>query len=194
MAFTYIFYQLSKHQDIQDEIRRELTSIPSPFKLPAISDESNGQLPPAEDLEKLPMLNAVIREGLRLRNSPPVIDDRVTPRGRLSTIGPYENIPSDVRAGAYTHMLHRNWDLYDDPSVWNPYRWLNDGGDESAKERNRFLFTFSGGSRGCIGQHMSNECKFVLSCVFFLRLLDEWNFINGFYSDAQCVSCRLHWL
>lgn len=164
IAFSYIFYQLSKHQEVQDELRKELVSVTDgPF--PARHHEQNvadEQLPPPQDLQRLPLLNAVIREGLRLRNSPPSMDPRVTPPGRSSVIGPYKDIPPGVRVGAYTHLLHRSGHLFDEPRVWDPYRWLGEGGtssDSSADGKNRALFAFGGGSRACIGQHVANERK-----------------------------------
>lgn len=165
IAFSYIFYQLSKHQEVQDELRKELVSVSLPDGPSLARHEQNvadEQLPPPEDLQRLPLLNAVIREGLRLRNSPPSMDPRVTPPGRSSAIGPYTDMPPGVRVGAYTHLLHRSGHLFDDARVWDPYRWLSEGStsasvDGKNRNRNRALFAFGGGSRGCIGQHVSNE-------------------------------------
>ncbi|KAM5480009.1 hypothetical protein McanCB56680_005155 [Microsporum canis] len=156
IAFSYLFYELSRHPTAQDDLRQELLSLPAPFYLDHSQSPSQQELPPPEDLQRLPFLNAVIRESLRLRNSPPGMDPRVTPQGCLSDIGPYKNIPPGVRIGAYTHLLHRSSDLYDDPLVWNPYRWLKKNG-QYTDGKNKALFSFSGGSRGCIGQHIGME-------------------------------------
>ncbi|GAB0139987.1 hypothetical protein EsHS_00000625 [Epichloe bromicola] len=161
IAFSYIFYQLSKHPEVQDELRKELVSMPDvPFLARHETNVADEQLAPPEDLQRLPLLNAVIREGLRLRNSPPSMDPRVTPPGRSSAIGPYRDMPPGVRVGAYTHLLHRSRHLFDDARVWNPYRWLSEGSTSaSADGKNRALFAFGGGSRGCIGRHVANERK-----------------------------------
>ncbi|EEQ31209.1 conserved hypothetical protein [Microsporum canis CBS 113480] len=47
-----------------------LLSIPFYFD----QNQNSSGLPPPGDLQRLPFLNAVIRESLRLRNSPPSID------------------------------------------------------------------------------------------------------------------------
>ena len=159
IALSYIFYEVSKHPGIQQELRKELHSIASPLLFGGDQATAEQQLPPSEDLQRLPLLNAIIKEGLRLRNSPPGMDPRVTPPGSSSKIGPYKNIPPGIRVGAYTHLLHRSPDLFSDPYIWNPYRWLYEGNDVS-DGKNRSLFAFSGGSRGCIGQHVSNECEY----------------------------------
>lgn len=160
MVLTYLLYQLSRHPAHQDELHRELLSIASPFHLDLDQKPSLHELPPARDLQRLPFLNAIIQEGLRLRNTPPGMDPRVTPKHRLSDVGPYKNLPPGIRVGAYVHLIHRSSEYFDDPLVWDPYRWLTkDCQDQSTGRKRRVLLAFSGGSRTCIGQHLAVECK-----------------------------------
>ncbi|EFE45031.1 hypothetical protein TRV_00165 [Trichophyton verrucosum HKI 0517] len=160
LVLTYLLYQLSRHPAHQDELHRELLSIASPFHLDLDQEPSLYELPPARDLQRLPFLNAIIQEGLRLRNTPPGMDPRVTPKHCLSDVGPYKNLPPGIRVGAYIHLIHRSSEYFDDPLVWDPYRWLiKDCQGQSTGRKRRVFLAFSGGSRTCIGQHLAVECK-----------------------------------
>lgn len=170
LVLTYLLYQLSRHPAHQDELHRELLSIASPFHLDLDQEPSLYELPPARDLQRLPFLNAVIQEGLRLRNTPPGMDPRVTPKHRLSDVGPYKNLPPGIRVGAYIHLIHRSSQYFDDPLVWDPYRWLiKDCQDQSTGRKRRVFLAFSGGSRTCIGQHLAVECRPCPNPLFFIR-------------------------
>ncbi|KAJ6440269.1 peroxisomal membrane protein pex16 [Purpureocillium lavendulum] len=157
LAFGYIFHQLSRHPTAQKDLRQELQSLQTPFCFNPVNPSSN-VLPNAEELQHLPFLNAVIKEGLRLFNHPQ-LDPRVTPPGRLSDVGWIKNLPPGVRVGAYPYLLNRSSDLYTDPYTWDPYRWLDEDTDHRPG-KNRSIFAFSGGSRGCIGQHLAIELKY----------------------------------
>ncbi|EFQ99570.1 hypothetical protein MGYG_02582 [Nannizzia gypsea CBS 118893] len=158
MVLTYLLYQLSRHPTHQDELHRELCSLPSPFYLDTNEKWSQHGLPSAGDLQRLPFLNAIIQEGLRLRNTPPGMDSRVTPQQRLSDFGPYKNLPPGIRVGAYVHLIHRSNEYFHDPLAWDPYRWLTKNGQgQSMGAKRQVLLAFSGGSRTCIGQHLALE-------------------------------------
>jgi cytochrome P450 len=150
-------YQLSRHTCVQEELRQELLSIKTPlaFEVDRTPEELMAL---SDDLYHLPLLNAVIKETMRLRNSSANMDPRVTPPGQLSDIGPYKNLPPGIRVGGYAYLLHRSESQYSDPLKWNPYRWLEQSAD-STTEGERAYFAFGGGSRGCIGQNVAYECK-----------------------------------
>lgn len=150
-----MLYEISRHPEAQEELRRELLSINTPFYYDE-NDPSANQLPPSEHLQELPFLNAVIKEGLRLRNNTPGMDPRVTPTNQKSTIGPYKNLPPGIRVGTYGWCLHRLGDVFPDPLTWNPRRWLSVEGRDSERQGS-WYFAFSGGSRGCVGQQVAME-------------------------------------
>jgi cytochrome P450 len=114
---SHILNQLSRHNDIQEQLREELFSIKAPFTFEV--DRSPEELMAlSDDLYSLPLLNAVIKETLRY------MDPRVTPPGQLSDIGPYKNLPPGIRVGGYAYLLHCDSRQYLDPLTWNPYRWF----------------------------------------------------------------------
>ncbi|KAK3939384.1 cytochrome P450 [Diplogelasinospora grovesii] len=183
-SFTYVIYEISRHQDAQDELRRELLSIENPF----VYTETSRSMPEPAALERLPFLNAVIKEGLRLRNNTPGSDPRVTPTHRAtSSVGPVENLPPGVRVGAYAWCIHRNPDVFSNPTQWDPSRWIDthsrggvDSGigsevssdsDRRPKEKgskpDKWFFAFSGGSRGCVGQQTAVELmRYALAAMY----------------------------
>ncbi|KAK5998680.1 Cytochrome P450 monooxygenase aneF-like protein [Cladobotryum mycophilum] len=160
-TFAYIVYELSRHSDIQDELRRELLSLETPFyyhKGMTLADA----IPSPTALQQLPLLNGVIKEGLRLRNTIPGIDPRVTPPNRKTTIGPLKDLPPGIRVGACGRMLHTQEELYPDPLSWDPRRWMSGGCNESG-----WFMSFGGGSRGCVGQQVTWELlRFALTGIY----------------------------
>lgn len=155
-AIDYIFYELCRHPTAQDDLRHELFSLKPRFYIDQ-KNLSSAALPPAEELHRLPFLNAVIKESLRLLNTPRM-NPRVTPPGHQSDLGPYKNLPPGIRVGGYACLLHRSGDLYDNPYIWNPYRWLHENSD-SHEGKNGAFFAFSGGSRSCVAMYLAMERK-----------------------------------
>lgn len=161
MSFTYVLYELSRHPEAQQDLRRELLALTRPFHWnldggldgqatrPGLDDA----MPSSGELCRLPLLNAVIKEGLRLRNNPPSMDPRVTPGGRRSDVGPLKNLPPGIRVSGYTCLLHRHSDLFPNPLAWDPSRWLGGGSSSGGGA----LLAFGSGSRACIGEHMAME-------------------------------------
>lgn len=151
-VFTYIVYELSHHSKIQSALREELRTIKNPF----FDSETPTDIPDSNALERLPLLGAVIKESLRLRNTSPNADPRVTPSNSACTVGTLNNVPPNTRVCSYGWCLHRNPDVYHDPLTWDPYRWLEGGSDDAAAAK-KWFFAFGAGSRKCIGQHIAVE-------------------------------------
>ncbi|RYP75281.1 hypothetical protein DL771_002501 [Monosporascus sp. 5C6A] len=151
-VFTYMVYELSHHPEVQSELREELRSIRNPL----LDADSPTDVPDSQTLERLPFLNAVVHECLRLRNTSPNADPRVTPAHSSCRIGTLENVPPGTRICSFGWCLHRNPDVYKDPLTWNPKRWLEGGCDDAAAAK-KWFFAFGAGSRKCIGQHIAVE-------------------------------------
>ncbi|KAL4959453.1 cytochrome P450 [Aspergillus stella-maris] len=156
-------------RDTFDALRHELLSINQPFLFRANQQDP---LPTPDSLESLPLLNAVIKESLRLRNTGPSLNPRVTPAGRKSTLGPWTDIPPGTRVGAYAWCIHRDEDVFPDARTWDPYRWLpeNDGGTYSEEVRaaqERWFWAFGSGSRRCSGMALALEMiRFAVAAIF----------------------------
>jgi cytochrome P450 len=131
-ALTWTMYLLTQHPAIMQTLQREIDS------------ELHGRPATLETLPRLPFLDAVIRESLRLY--PPAwnlartaVEDvrfgnAVVRRGQL------------VMASQW--VIHRNPAHYPDPRAFKPQRWL----EGLARTLPEFAYMpFSGGTRKCIG-------------------------------------------
>lgn len=127
-AFTYMVYELSYHSEVQAELREEFRSITSPH----VDADSPADIPDSQYLERLPLLGAIVKECLRLRNTSPNTDPRVTPGHCSCRIGSLENVPPGTRICSFGWCLHRNPNVFADPLTWNPKRWLEGGCDDIA--------------------------------------------------------------
>lgn len=148
-GLTYCIMLIANHKSIQDKIIEEL-------------DEIFGESTRAadiEDLSKMRYLERCIKESLRLY--PPVPS-----MGRILS----EEINLNgytVPAGTYCHIqifdLHRREDLFKDPLVFDPDRFL----PHNTEGRHPYAYIpFSAGPRNCIGQKFAIlEMKSLLSAV-----------------------------
>ena len=146
-------YDLASHPEAQHKLREELLALERPLQFPFPTD--NVQLPTPKELETLPLLNACIKESLRLRGTLPVPFPRVTPYNKHTTIGGYDKIPGGVRVTSFAWCLHRNQEVFPDPEDWRPERWL--GARSDRLEQEKWLWPFASGSRMCLGNNLALE-------------------------------------
>lgn len=108
------------------------------------------------DLERLTLLDATIKETLRLTPIIPLVARRVA---KPMTIGGYD-LPVGAIAMASIYLVHRRADLWPDPTRFDPMRFVG------AKIDPTHYFPFGGGTRRCLGMAFANyEMKVVLATV-----------------------------
>lgn len=95
------------------------------------------------ELEKLPYLSAVISEGLRVAMGTMSRLIRVSPEKTIN-YGGYR-IPKGAAVSISILPLHKHRDLYEQPELFEPERWLS-------KNTRSDLFLFGRGRRACAGQ------------------------------------------
>ncbi len=104
-----------------------------------------GRTPTAEDLDRLPYLDALIRESMRLY-PPAYIVTR-------TSIEPFEIAGYSFHAGTTVLMsqwvMHRSGKYFEKPLTFLPERWLDGLADRLPPYA---YFPFGGGPRRCIGQ------------------------------------------
>lgn len=149
IALTYLNWEMSRHPDLQAELRAELETL-SPILYPA---KSSLELPEPKDIETLPLLQAVVMETLRLHAPIPGIQPRVTP-SPPATLAGHDNIPPNIRVSAQAYSLHRNPEVFADPETWQPKRWLKAQGPE-LEEMKRWFWAFGSGGRMCVGSNLA---------------------------------------
>jgi cytochrome P450 len=108
------------------------------------------------DLDKLVLLDAAIKETLRLTPIIPMVG-RVL--GKPMTIGGVD-LPSGAVALACIYLVHRRADLWPDPQRFDPDRFVGKKADPST------YFPFGGGARRCLGMAFASyEMKIVLATI-----------------------------
>jgi len=131
-----------------------------PRILADLCDELAGQLrgsaPSFEDLARLPLLDQVVKESLRLFPPAP-LNHRITARD--TELGPYA-IPAGTEVLASIYHTHRIPDLYPEPNRFRPERW-------QAADPGPYAYNpFSAGPRMCIGATFAwFEIKIVLALL-----------------------------
>ncbi|KAI5239920.1 putative P450 monooxygenase [Aureobasidium subglaciale] len=143
-TLMFLIWALSRPQnsDIQKRLIEEVRALPQ--------DAFENDMPKLDVIDKLPYLDAVIKETLRLYAPLPaseprslatdcVIDDYTIPARTVVNMSPYS--------------LHRNADVFDAPLKFNPDRWS--GQADKLALTNRWFWAFSSGGRMCIGLHLA---------------------------------------
>ena len=104
--------------------------------------------PDATDLQALPYLSAVVKEGLRTSMANPTRLPHVVP----STGWTFKNVyfPPGSIVGCSAFELHMNPEIFPDPRSFKPGRWL-----DATSEMTKYWFAFGAGSRACIARNLA---------------------------------------
>ena len=126
-------------------------------KLVAEVDEVTGGAPlQPEQVEKLVLVDAALKETLRLTPIIPIVARRLT---RPTAIGGFA-LPAGAIAAAAIYLVHRRADLWPDPTRFDPSRFVGRKVDPT------HYFPFGGGTRRCLGMAFANyEMKIVLATI-----------------------------
>lgn len=138
-TLMFLIWSLSQlnSRKFQDRLRAEVLGIPK-------ESLNNHGFPKAEASDQCMYLNAIIKETLRLYAPLPSTEPR---SADLSTTVDGFIIPANTVVGMSPYILHRNPEVFKDPTTFNPDRWLG----PDAIELNRWFWGFSSGGRMCIG-------------------------------------------
>ncbi|KAI3534135.1 cytochrome P450 [Colletotrichum abscissum] len=119
---------------------------------------------------KLPYLQAVIKEALRLHPATGLPLERVVPEGGATIAGKF--FPAGTIVGINTWVEHHHPSIFgEDAASFRPDRWLITDTDRLSA-MNRHWMPFGLGSRTCIGRHIS-----ILEISKLMpRLLHEFDF------------------
>ncbi|KAI1338194.1 putative P450 monooxygenase [Xylariaceae sp. FL0016] len=121
--------------------------------------------PLLEDLEKLPLLTAIIKESLRVAPAVSTPLPRIVPPSGARING------TKVPGGAVVSMsivhMHLSPEVFDNARVFRPSRWLGPDG----KELEKWLVPFSRGPRMCPGSTLA-WCELYLVFATLTRRLD----------------------
>jgi len=150
-ALTWTLFLLSQHPGIASDVLDELTAV------------LRGAVPSPEHLERLPLLERVVKESMRLL--PPV------PWNARVLLAPAEvagfTLPQGAEVWLSIFQTHRAPDIFPDPRKFNPARW------ESVDPGPFDYVPFSAGPRMCIGASFAMlEVRLVLAILIQRFRLD----------------------
>lgn len=180
ITFTYVMWELSQRPEVQEDLRRELSTLNPPLYYPftSVTDgvgDGNGGLPTlphASDIDNLPLLDAIIRETLRVHAPASSPLPRVTPDIPGGTsINEFDSIPGGITVSSSAYTLHRIEEVYPQPTEWLPQRWVD---PEPGKKHNmrRLWWPFGSGGRMCLGSNFALQGIIQFSFSFSLFLVD----------------------
>ncbi|KAF6836000.1 GTP-binding protein [Colletotrichum plurivorum] len=139
--------------------------------------------------DKLPVLDAIVQEGLRCFPAIPMSLPRYVPQGGRTIEGYY--LPEKTIVSCQAYSVHRiNRDVFPQPDLFNPERWMALTGEA---ERKRLMFAFANGGRGCVGKHLAlAEMKNLLADVYsrYMTLPDASMTDDSMVMSDQLISSR----
>ncbi|OCT45760.1 putative P450 monooxygenase [Cladophialophora carrionii] len=138
MNLATILFMLAKHPDCHRKARDEVLRA------------GNGRGHPGfDELQSLPYLRGVVKEGLRLSMANPSRLPRVVPPGGW-TFKDTTHFPAGTEVSCTPYSLHLNPDVFPDPCAFKPERWI-----DPSEAMMRDAIPFGLGSRQCIARNLA---------------------------------------
>lgn len=185
IQLTYLCYEISRpvNRKWQDILKKELVEH---FDEP-LNNESIIQ--DFEIVDKLPVLNALLQENLRVHSSIPGAHPRVVDRKYTVEVQKVDKIlkvliPQGTIISCLPYAMHRQEEIFPSPDKFKPERWLpyKEENDADFKARisnqQRFMMPFGKGIRLCLGMNLAIlEIKFTLANLYWhsrSEISDKW--------------------
>jgi cytochrome P450 len=135
-ALTWTWYLLSQSPDVEVRVHEEIDRV------------LDGRLPTAADMSRLPLVERVVTEAMRLYPPAWIVGRRAI--GEYS-IGDY-SVPPRAMIFMSPYVMQRDARFFPDPERFNPDRWTPAFRASLPKFA---YFPFGGGARQCIGEHFA---------------------------------------
>jgi cytochrome P450 len=149
-ALCWMLYFLTKHPDVVQKIRQEISSVIGEREITA------------EDTNNLPYCNNVVKETLRIQPTTPFLDRIAAKDCVLAGVPVRKNTPIGV--GIYP--LHHDPAYWKDPDLFMPERW-----DDPSSKKSFIWVPFSAGHRNCIGMKFGTQ-EVIVGMVMILKEFD----------------------
>ncbi|KAB8298587.1 hypothetical protein EYC80_000766 [Monilinia laxa] len=131
-------------------ILRYLVLCPEKYDILRTEIMDNMNSPDKQEIQGLPYLSAVVKEGLRISMANPTRLPHVVPTTGWTFKSTYFPVGSIVGCSAYE--LHFNSEVFPNPHDFQPERWLE---GNVTPEANKYWFAFGAGSRACIARNLA---------------------------------------
>ncbi|CAK1366607.1 Pisatin demethylase [Cercospora beticola] len=142
IALTSILFHVYRNPKHLERLRQELEE--------AVQNGTASENITFQEAQKLPFLQAVIKEGMRVFPSVALPMPRVVPAEGCNIAG--VEIPAGTVVGINPWVAHANKDVFGpDAESFEPDRWLG----EKTSMQDAYNLTFGAGSRTCLGKNIS---------------------------------------
>ncbi|KAL5340195.1 cytochrome P450 [Aspergillus crustosus] len=132
-------------------------------------------------LQKLPWLNSVITETLRIYPPVPLGGPRVSPGAYVD--GVY--VPAGVEICTSLYALHHNSEYFHEPSQFRPERWINPQSTDKKEAVQPFLL----GSRSCIAKYFAQQMLLLSLASFFVQFDGKYvGRVKDWTRDSRCYA------
>ena len=153
-TLRFVIAFLITYPKYQEDIQRELDEVVEERR-PTMNDRPN-----------LPLAQAVILECLRVGNLVPfalphVVIEDTTVRGY--------RVPKGTFLVPNTEAVHMDPNCWEDPTVFNPYRHIDENGKLIANPEN--VFPFGAGRRVCAGEFLAKIELFLITAILLHRFV-----------------------
>ncbi|KAK5045144.1 hypothetical protein LTR84_009477 [Exophiala bonariae] len=149
-TLLYLIYELGRRPHMQRRLEKEIRDA---FPEPAV-------FPDFDTATRLPYLNNIVQEVLRLRGPIPTTAPRLSPG---KSIGGH-HIPAGVTVSNLPYSTQRDATVFPDPHTFEPDRW-----DEPTPEMKLMNRPFSSGPRNCVGMHLARVQLFLTVVALYQR-------------------------
>ena len=166
ISLSAVFYYLLRNPEKLARLRREIDGA----ALQGLFSDHDTGLVTWTESQKLPYLDACIKEAFRMHPAAGLPLERIVPQPGVEIAG--HQVKGGTIVGCSAWIIHRRPEIWgDDVEVYRPERWLVDDDEEqrqtpmtaeerAARERhvremNGMMFQFGMGSRTCIGKNIS---------------------------------------
>ena len=148
-ALAWTWYLLSLHPDVEERMHQE------------IDQALEGRLPTFNDLPKLPYVEHVVAESMRLYPPAWVIGRQAREQFTLREY----TVPAKSIVLMSPYVMQRSKEFWPDPLLFNPDRWA------APNDRPKFAyFPFGGGPRLCIGERFA----WMESVLIITAIAQKW--------------------
>ncbi|EGO03853.1 hypothetical protein SERLA73DRAFT_102157 [Serpula lacrymans var. lacrymans S7.3] len=147
-----ITYYLAQNPDAQEKLQKELDE--------ALGDDDH-PVSTFEQVKRLPYLEAVINEALRVHSTSSIGLPRIVPEGGLIVQG--QHFPQGAVLSVPSYTIHRDTTVWGaDPDQFRPERWFEC--DHAAIQKTFNPFSF--GPRACVGRNLASmELLIIISSI-----------------------------
>ena len=178
-TLSLMTFYIYNDREIMRKLRAEL-----------LSEAPDKELPPLAKLEALPYFSALVTEAFRVAGGPISRLPRIYPNDPTVLRSIFDGKPVEyvVPPGTVLSMsstyIHNNPELFPDPLIFKPERWLDENGKRK-RDMEKYLLHFSKGTRGCVGLNLATAELYMCLAALVLKVGEN---IDLYETDLRDVT------